>query len=121
MPIVIKADGLAAGKGAIIAQSIAEANSAIDMMFSGGLGSAGIEIVIEEFLPGEEASFFALCNGVTAIPLAAAQDHKRAFDGDQGPNTGGMGACSPAPNVDAAMSTRVMDRMPRNVDYPSDR
>ncbi len=118
MPIVIKADGLAAGKGAIIAQSIAEANSAIDMMFSGGLGSAGIE---KEFLPGEEASFFALCNGVTAIPLAAAQDHKRAFDGDQGPNTGGMGACSPAPNVDAAMSTRVMDRMPRNVDYPSDR
>ncbi len=108
-PIVVKADGLAAGKGVIVAHSIAEANAAIDMMFSGGLGTAGAEVVIEEFLDGEEASFFALCNGVTAIPLAPAQDHKRAFDGDRGPNTGGMGAYSPSPNVDAAMSSRVME------------
>jgi phosphoribosylamine---glycine ligase len=110
-PIVIKADGLADGKGVIVAQSMAEANSAIDVMFAAGLGAVGTEIVIEEFLAGEEASFFALCNGVTAIALAAAQDHKRAFDGDQGPNTGGMGACSPAPNVDAAMSARVMEEI----------
>ncbi len=107
-PIVIKADGLAAGKGVVVAQDLAEAEAAIDMMFGGGLGSAGIEIVVEEFLQGEEASFFALCDGETAIPLSTAQDHKRAFDGDQGPNTGGMGAYSPAPNVDADMSARVM-------------
>jgi phosphoribosylamine--glycine ligase len=112
-PIVVKADGLAAGKGVVVAQTIAEAEAAIDMMFDGGilgsgLGKAGGEIVIEEFLDGEEASFFALCDGVTAIPLTTAQDHKRAFDGDQGPNTGGMGAYSPAPNIDAAMSARVM-------------
>jgi phosphoribosylamine---glycine ligase len=107
-PIVVKADGLAAGKGVIVAQSIAEAESAIDMMLEGGLGEAGAEVVIEEFLPGEEASFFALCDGETAIPLSTAQDHKRAFDGDQGPNTGGMGAYSPAPNIDAVVSARVM-------------
>src|SRR6202167_5339123 len=107
-PIVVKADGLAAGKGVVVAQSLAEAEAAIDMMFSGGLGEAGIEVVIEEFLDGEEASFFALCDGETAIPLSTAQDHKRVFDGDQGPNTGGMGAYSPAPNIDAAMSARVM-------------
>jgi phosphoribosylamine--glycine ligase len=107
-PIVVKADGLAAGKGVIVAQTIAEAEGAIDMMLGGGLGEAGAEVVIEEFLQGDEASFFALCDGETAIALSTAQDHKRAFDGDQGPNTGGMGAYSPAPNVDAAMSARVM-------------
>jgi phosphoribosylamine--glycine ligase len=78
-------------------------------MFGGGLGEAGGEVVIEEFLDGEEASFFALCDGETAIALATAQDHKRAFDGDKGPNTGGMGAYSPAPNIDAAMNVRIMN------------
>jgi len=107
-PIVVKADGLAAGKGVVVAQSVAEAEAAIDMMFGGGLGEAGGEVVIEDFLAGEEASFFALCDGATAIALTTAQDHKRAFDGDQGPNTGGMGAYSPAPNIDDAMSARVM-------------
>jgi phosphoribosylamine--glycine ligase len=107
-PIVVKADGLAAGKGVVVAQSVAEAEAAVDMMFGGGLGEAGGEVVIEDFLAGEEASFFALCDGETAIALTTAQDHKRAFDGDQGPNTGGMGAYSPAPNIDAAMSARVM-------------
>jgi phosphoribosylamine---glycine ligase len=107
-PIVVKADGLAAGKGVVVAQSLAEAEAAIEMMFGGSLGEAGAEVVIEEFLQGEEASFFALCDGETAIPLSTAQDHKRAYDGDQGPNTGGMGAYSPAPNVDEAMSARVM-------------
>jgi phosphoribosylamine---glycine ligase len=107
-PIVIKADGLAAGKGVVVAQDLAEAESAVDMMFGGGLGEAGGEIVIEEFLDGEEASFFALCDGETAIALTTAQDHKRAYDGDKGPNTGGMGAYSPAPNIDDAMSARVM-------------
>jgi phosphoribosylamine---glycine ligase len=110
-PIVVKADGLAAGKGVVVAQSIAEAEAAIDMIFGGGLGEAGGEVVIEESLDGEEASFFALCDGVTAIPLATAQDHKRAFDGDKGPNTGGMGAYSPAPNIDAAMSGRIMNEI----------
>jgi phosphoribosylamine---glycine ligase len=107
-PIVVKADGLAAGKGVVVAQSTAEAEAAIDMMFGGGLGEAGGEVVIEEFLDGEEASFFALCDGTTAIPLTTAQDHKRVFDGDKGPNTGGMGAYSPAPNIDETMSARVM-------------
>jgi phosphoribosylamine--glycine ligase len=112
-PIVVKADGLAAGKGVVVAQTLAEAEAAIDMMFGGGIavsnmGEAGGEVVIEEFLAGEEASFFALCDGATAIALTTAQDHKRAFDGDQGPNTGGMGAYSPAPNIDDAMSARVM-------------
>jgi phosphoribosylamine--glycine ligase len=107
-PIVVKADGLAAGKGVVVAQTLAEAEAAIDMMFGGALGEAGGEVVIEEFLAGEEASFFALCDGANAIALTTAQDHKRAFDGDQGPNTGGMGAYSPAPNIDDAMSARVM-------------
>jgi phosphoribosylamine--glycine ligase len=107
-PIVVKADGLAAGKGVVVAQTVAEAEAAVDMMFGGGLGPAGGEVVIEEFLTGEEASFFALCDGETAIALTTAQDHKRAFDGDQGPNTGGMGAYSPAPNIDDATSARVM-------------
>jgi len=110
-PIVIKADGLAAGKGVIIAETITEAEAAIDMMFGGGLGDAGAEVVIEEFLVGEEASFFALCDGETAIPLASAQDHKRAFDNDQGPNTGGMGAYSPAPVMTAEITRRTMDEI----------
>jgi phosphoribosylamine--glycine ligase len=110
-PIVVKADGLAAGKGVVVAQDLAEAEAAIDMMFGGGLGEAGVEVVIEDFLDGEEASFFALCDGDTAIPLSTAQDHKRAYDGDQGPNTGGMGAYSPAPNIDEAMSRRVMNEI----------
>src|SRR5215469_2726436 len=107
-PIVVKADGLAAGKGVIVAQSEAEAAAAVDMMFGGGLGEAGGEVVIEEFLDGEEASFFALCDGENALALTTAQDHKRAYDGDKGPNTGGMGAYSPAPNVDDAMAGRIM-------------
>jgi len=110
-PVVIKADGLAAGKGVIIAETITEAEAAIDMMFGGGLGDAGAEVVIEEFLVGEEASFFALCDGETAIPLASAQDHKRAFDHDQGPNTGGMGAYSPAPVMTAEITKRTMDEI----------
>jgi phosphoribosylamine--glycine ligase len=112
-PIVVKADGLAAGKGVIIAQDLAEAEAAIDMMFGGGLGSAGAEVVIEEFLDGEEASFFALCDGDNAIALAAAQDHKRVGDGDTGPNTGGMGAYSPAPVMTPAMIARTMDEIVR--------
>src|SRR5436305_9630258 len=111
MPIVIKADGLAAGKGVIIRQNLAEAVAAIDMMFAGGLGAAGAEVVIEEFLIGEEASFFALCDGESAIPLASAQDHKRAFDGDKGPNTGGMGAYSPAPVMTADVTRRTTDEI----------
>jgi phosphoribosylamine---glycine ligase len=107
-PIVVKADGLAAGKGVVVAQSVAEAEAAVDMMFGGSLGAAGVEVVVEEFLDGEEASFFALCDGETALPLTTAQDHKRVFDGDKGPNTGGMGAYSPAPNIDDAMGARVM-------------
>jgi phosphoribosylamine--glycine ligase len=111
VPIVVKADGLAAGKGVVVAASLAEAEAAIDTMLGGNLGSAGAEVVIEEFLAGEEASFFALCDGDTAIPLASAQDHKRAFDGDRGPNTGGMGAYSPAPALTPALTARVMDEI----------
>jgi phosphoribosylamine--glycine ligase len=107
-PIVVKADGLAAGKGVVVAQTPAEAEAAIDMMFEGGLGAAGAEVVVEEFLVGEEASFFALCDGENAIPLASAQDHKRVGDGDTGPNTGGMGAYSPAPVMTAQMTARTM-------------
>ncbi len=110
-PIVVKADGLAAGKGVVVAQSVADAHAAVDMMFGGGLGAAGAEVVIEECLVGEEASFFALCDGETALPLASAQDHKRAYDGDQGPNTGGMGAYSPAPVMTPAMEQRALDEI----------
>src|SRR5437868_8903462 len=110
-PIVVKADGLAAGKGVVVAMTLDEALAAVDMMFGGGLGAAGAEVVVEEFLRGEEASFFALCDGEHALPLATAQDHKRAFDGDTGPNTGGMGAYSPAPVMTDAISARVMDEM----------
>jgi phosphoribosylamine---glycine ligase len=111
LPIVIKADGLAAGKGVIIAETHAKANAAIDACFSGAFGDAGAEVVIEEFLTGEEASFFALVDGETALPLATAQDHKRAFDRDQGPNTGGMGAYSPAPIMTQALCAQVMDEI----------
>jgi phosphoribosylamine--glycine ligase len=110
-PIVVKADGLAAGKGVVVAMSLAEAEAALDMMFGGALGQAGAEVVIEEFLDGEEASFFALCDGDTAIPLASAQDHKRVFDGDRGPNTGGMGAYSPAAALTLELSHRAMDEI----------
>jgi phosphoribosylamine---glycine ligase len=110
-PIVVKADGLAAGKGVVVAMSVAEAEAAIDMMFAGGLGEAGAEVVVEEFLAGEEASFFALCDGETAVPFGSAQDHKRVFDGDEGPNTGGMGAYSPAPVMTPEMSQRAMDEI----------
>ena len=107
-PIVVKADGLAAGKGVVVAMTAAAAHAAIDACFSGAFGAAGAEVVVEEFLVGEEASFFALVDGATALPLAAAQDHKRVFDGDEGPNTGGMGAYSPAPVMTPAMTKRTM-------------
>jgi phosphoribosylamine---glycine ligase len=110
-PIVVKADGLAAGKGVVVAETVAEAESAIDMMFDGALGTPAWEIVIEECMVGEEASFFALCDGDTAIALASAQDHKRVGDGDKGPNTGGMGAYSPAPIMTPEMNQRVMDEI----------
>jgi phosphoribosylamine---glycine ligase len=110
-PIVVKADGLAAGKGVVVAQTVAEAETAIDMMFAGGLGAAGAEVVVEEFLSGEEASFFALCDGESAIPLISAQDHKRVFDGDRGPNTGGMGAYSPAAVMTPELTQRTMDEI----------
>ncbi|HEV3242023.1 MAG TPA: phosphoribosylamine--glycine ligase [Methyloceanibacter sp.] len=108
LPIVIKADGLAAGKGVTIAETKAEAEAAIDACFSGAFGAAGSKVVIEEFLRGEEASFFALMDGTTTRPLATAQDHKRAFDGDQGPNTGGMGAFSPAAIMTPELCRRTM-------------
>ncbi|MCV9939580.1 phosphoribosylamine--glycine ligase [Boseaceae bacterium BT-24-1] len=107
-PLVIKADGLAAGKGVVMAETIEQANEALAMMFSGGLGAAGAEVVIEEWMIGEEASFFALCDGVHALALASAQDHKRVGDGDTGPNTGGMGAYSPAPVMTKALEEQVM-------------
>ncbi|MGI9328901.1 MAG: phosphoribosylamine--glycine ligase [Pseudomonadales bacterium] len=108
-PIVIKADGLAAGKGVIVAQTQAEALSAVQDMLSGNaFGDAGHRVVIEEFLEGEEASFICLCDGERAIPFASSQDHKARDDGDEGPNTGGMGAYSPAPVIDAAMHAKVM-------------
>ncbi|HEX3181413.1 MAG TPA: phosphoribosylamine--glycine ligase [Beijerinckiaceae bacterium] len=107
-PVVVKADGLASGKGVIIAQSLAEAEAAIESMFSGAFGSAGAEIVVEELLEGEEISFFALCDGSRALPFASAQDHKRVGDGDTGPNTGGMGAYSPAPVFTDDLQARVM-------------
>lgn len=110
-PVVIKADGLAAGKGVVVATTLDEALAAVDMMFEGGFGAAGAQIVVEEFLRGEEASFFALCDGEHALALATAQDHKRAFDGDQGPNTGGMGAYSPAPVMTTEMCRRTMDEI----------
>ena len=107
-PIVIKADGIAAGKGVIIAADEAEAQAAIESMFDGSFGSAGSSIVIEEFLEGEEASFFAVTDGETVVPFGSAQDHKRVGEGDTGPNTGGMGAYSPAPILTPEIEARVM-------------
>ncbi|MEM6832394.1 MAG: phosphoribosylamine--glycine ligase [Pseudomonadota bacterium] len=107
-PIVIKADGLAAGKGVTIAHTRPDALAAIEDCFRGRFGEAGAEVVVEAFLDGEEASFFAICDGETALPLATAQDHKAAYDGDKGPNTGGMGAYSPAPVMTDALCDQVM-------------
>ena len=112
VPIVVKADGLAAGKGVIIAETVEQAVGAVRDMLSGNkFGAAGSSVVIEEFMQGEEASFFALSDGEHVLPLLGAQDHKRAFDGDKGPNTGGMGAYSPAPVFDAALQKRTMDEI----------
>lgn len=107
-PIVVKADGLAAGKGVIVAMTDAEALAAIDDMFDGSFGDAGAEVVIEEFMEGEEASFFVLCDGKTILPIGTAQDHKRAYDGDTGPNTGGMGAYSPAPVMTVEITQKAL-------------
>jgi phosphoribosylamine--glycine ligase len=111
-PLVVKADGLAAGKGVTVCESLAQAEAAIeDALVGGRFGEAGMEVVVEEFLDGEEASFFALVDGESALPLAGAQDHKRAYDNDQGPNTGGMGAYSPAPVLTAELQQQTMQRI----------
>ncbi len=110
-PIVIKADGLAAGKGVIIAKTIDEAEAAIDDIFAGKFGSAGKSIIIEEWLRGEEISFFALCDGKTILPLASAQDHKTVGEGDTGPNTGGMGTYSPAPIATEEINRQIMQQI----------
>ena len=107
-PIVIKADGLAAGKGVTVAMTLDEALEAVDACFEGAFGGAGASVVVEEFMTGEEASFFCLCDGKTALPFGTAQDHKRVGDGDVGPNTGGMGAYSPAPVMDVETVERTM-------------
>ncbi|MEM7429152.1 MAG: phosphoribosylamine--glycine ligase [Pseudomonadota bacterium] len=110
-PLVVKADGLAAGKGVIIAETGEEAQTAIDEIFGGAFGAAGAEVVIEEFMTGEEASFFALVDGEKALPLATSQDHKQVGDGDTGPNTGGMGAYSPAPVMTDELCARTMSEI----------
>jgi len=110
-PVVIKADGIAAGKGVIVAETAAEAEAAVGAMFEGGFGAAGSSVVIEEFLEGEEVSFFALTDGTTIVPFGSAQDHKRVGDGDTGPNTGGMGAYSPASILTPELEARVMDEI----------
>jgi len=110
-PIVVKADGLAAGKGVVVAMTEAEALAAIDTMFDGQFGAAGAEVVVEEFMDGEEASFFVLCDGKTILPVGTAQDHKRAYDGDTGPNTGGMGAYSPAPVMTGDITQKALDQI----------
>ncbi|MGY6703185.1 phosphoribosylamine--glycine ligase [Roseinatronobacter sp.] len=112
-PIVIKADGLAAGKGVVVAMTEAEALEAVDTMFGGEFGAAGAEVVIEEFMEGEEASFFVLVDGETCLPIGTAQDHKRVGDGDTGPNTGGMGAYSPAPVLSDAIAQAALDQIVR--------
>ncbi|MEO0543406.1 MAG: phosphoribosylamine--glycine ligase [Pseudomonadota bacterium] len=108
-PIVIKADGLAAGKGVTVAMTVNEALAAVEACFDGTFGAAGAEVVVEEFLQGPEVSFFCLCDGKTALPLSSAQDHKRVGNGDTGPNTGGMGAYSPAPIFSQEMQATVME------------
>ncbi|RLA45570.1 MAG: phosphoribosylamine--glycine ligase [Gammaproteobacteria bacterium] len=111
-PIVVKADGLAAGKGVIVAQTLAQAEEAVTDMLSGNaFGEAGCRVVIEEFLEGEEASFIVMVDGKNVLPMATSQDHKRIGEGDTGPNTGGMGAYSPAPVVDAAVNQRIMEQV----------
>lgn len=111
-PIVVKTDGLAAGKGVVVAQTVAEAQQAVrDAMQGGKFGAAGAELVIEEYMEGEEVSFFALCDGSRAIPFTAAQDHKAVYDGDKGPNTGGMGAYSPTPVFTPALAAQVMQEI----------
>ena len=115
VPIVVKADGLAAGKGVTVAMTVEEALAAIDACFDGAFGGAGAEVVVEAFLDGEEASFFCLCDGKTALPFGTAQDHKRVGDGDTGPNTGGMGAYSPAP----VMTPELVERTMREIVEPT--
>ena len=112
-PIVVKADGLAAGKGVVVAMTLAEAEAAVTDMFGGSLGAAGAEVVIEEFMGGDEASFFVLTDGVNVLPIGTAQDHKRVGDGDTGPNTGGMGAYSPAPVLTDAIVEQALDQIVR--------
>ena len=107
-PIVIKADGLAAGKGVVVAMDVETAHTAINDMLGGQFGAAGAEVVIEEFMEGEEASYFILCDGKTVLPIGTAQDHKRAYDGDEGPNTGGMGAYSPAPVLTDEIAAKAL-------------
>lgn len=114
-PIVVKADGLAAGKGVVVAMTLDEALDAVDMCFEGAFGAAGTEVVVEEFLEGEEASFFCICDGKTALPLGSAQDHKRVGDGDIGLNTGGMGAYAPAP----VMTPEIVERTMRELIEPT--
>ena len=114
-PIVVKADGLAAGKGVTVAPTLDEALAAVDACFEGSFGTAGAEVVVEEFLEGEEASFFCLCDGRTALPFGTAQDHKRVGEGDTGPNTGGMGAYSPA----AVMTPELVERTMREIIEPT--
>jgi len=110
-PIVVKADGLAAGKGVVVAETIEDAQAAIDDILGGAFGTAGAEVVIEEFMAGEEASFFVLSDGETVLPIGTAQDHKRIGEGDTGPNTGGMGAYSPAPVLTDAVAQTALDRI----------
>ena len=112
-PIVVKADGLAAGKGVVVATTVDEALAALADMFGGGFGAAGAGVVIEEFMDGEEASLFVLCDGTEVLPIGTAQDHKRAGEGDTGPNTGGMGAYSPAPVLTEAVLRQAMDEIVR--------
>ncbi len=113
LPVVIKADGLAAGKGVVVAETREAARQAVEAAFAGAFGAAGATLVIEEFMAGEEASLFAICDGKTALEIGTAQDHKRAFDGDRGPNTGGMGAYSPAPALTPELIDEVMARIVR--------
>jgi len=113
LPVVIKADGLAAGKGVVIAETLEDAKAALAAMFDGGFGGAGASVVIEEFMTGEEVSFFALVDGETVVPFGSAQDHKRVGDGDTGPNTGGMGAYSPAAILTPELEARALDEIVR--------
>jgi phosphoribosylamine--glycine ligase len=112
-PIVVKADGLAAGKGVTVAETVAEAEAAIDAILGGAFGAAGAELVVEEYMAGEEASLFVLSDGASILPLGTAQDHKRIGEGDTGPNTGGMGAYSPAPVMTEAVTARALDEIVR--------